>query len=93
MNVKQASKAGGCARGGRGDRLDTVRGGDREHRGDRAEKFIKKKLFKLKMGSLTDSPERHRVSVTEDREHRGPKVDKEPVEMLEHLIYTYISYE
>ena len=39
MNVKQAPKAGGCARGGRGD---TVRGGDREHRGDRAEKFIKK---------------------------------------------------
>ena len=33
MNVKQAPKAGGCARGGRGD---TVRGGDREHRGDRA---------------------------------------------------------
>ena len=36
MSVKQAPKAGGCARGGRGDRLDTVRGGDREHRGDRA---------------------------------------------------------
>ena len=56
MNVKQAPKAGGCARGGRGDRLDTVRGGDREHRGDRAsrkpaEKFIKK-FFRLKMGSL-----------------------------------------
>ena len=53
MNVKQAPKAGGCARGGRGD---TVRGGDREHRGDRAsrkpaEKFIKK-FFRLKMGSL-----------------------------------------
>ena len=49
MNVKQAPKAGGCARGGRGD---TVRGGDREHRGDRAEKFIKKSFLKLKMGSL-----------------------------------------
>ena len=36
MSVKQAPKAGGCARGDRGDRGDTIRGGDRELRGDRA---------------------------------------------------------